>query len=134
MDTDKKKNIVRVLVFAVIILAIVIVMSMLAGGANTSTKYDTFAQCLSEKKTKFYGAFWCQHCQAQKKMFGGSVKHLPYIECSTPDGKGQTQQCIDEKIQGYPTWEFADGSRMSGKVSFEILSEKSGCALPTDAE
>ena len=27
------------------------------------TPYDTFAQCLSDAGTKFYGTFWCPHCQ-----------------------------------------------------------------------
>lgn len=35
-------------------------------------KLDTFAQCLKEKDSTFYGAFWCPHCQNQKAMFGKS--------------------------------------------------------------
>jgi thiol-disulfide isomerase/thioredoxin len=31
-------------------------------------KYDEFAKCLTDNGAKFYGAFWCPHCQAQKKM------------------------------------------------------------------
>ena len=72
-------------------------------------KLDGFAQCLKDKGATFFGAFWCPHCQNQKKLFGRSVAKLPYIECSTPDGKGQLPICIDQKIEGYPTWEFADG-------------------------
>lgn len=92
-------------------------------------KYDTLAQCLGEKGAKFYGAFWCPHCQEQKKMFGNSAKLLPYIECSTPDGKGQTQECIDKQIQSYPTWEFADGSRVNGEQKPQVLADKTGCPL-----
>jgi len=33
-------------------------------------------------------------------------------------------------IEGYPTWEFPDGSRQSGEVPFSQLSERSGCPLP----
>jgi hypothetical protein len=93
-------------------------------------KYDTFTQCLKDKGVKFYGAFWCPHCQNQKKMFGNSSKLLPYVECSLPSGNGQTQECIDKNIQTYPTWEFADGSRETGELSFERLAEKSSCSLP----
>jgi hypothetical protein len=96
----------------------------------TPGKYDTFAQCLGEQEAKFYGAFWCPHCQEQKALFGKSEKLLPYIECSTPNGQGQLQQCIDQGIQGYPTWEFSDGERISGVVSLEALSGKTGCELP----
>jgi thiol-disulfide isomerase/thioredoxin len=98
--------------------------------SNEPGKLDSFAQCLTEKGMKFYGAFWCPHCQAMKRLFGNSTKYLNYIECSTPNGQAQTQICVDNKIEGYPTWVFADGSRMSGEVKLSQLSEKTGCALP----
>jgi len=93
-------------------------------------QYDTFTQCLKDKGAVFYGAFWCPHCQAQKKMFGSSVKLLPYVECSTLDGKAQLPECTEKKITGYPTWEFADGSRMSGEVPLADLAVKTACELP----
>lgn len=93
-------------------------------------KYDAFATCLKDEGAVFYGAFWCSHCQATKKLFGSSQKLLPYVECSTADGRGQVQICADKKITGYPTWEFADGSRLEGEVTLEQLSEKTSCVLP----
>ena len=93
-------------------------------------KLDTFAQCLEEKGAIFYGAFWCPHCQAQKRMFGNSANLLPYVECSTPDGQNQLQVCIDKQIQQYPTWDFADGSRLTGEVPLAQLAEKTECILP----
>lgn len=92
--------------------------------------YDDFAICLKDKGAVFYGAFWCGHCNNTKEMFGSSVKFLPYVECSTDNGKGQVQICTDKKIEGYPTWEFSDNSRELGEVSLEKLSEKTGCILP----
>jgi thiol-disulfide isomerase/thioredoxin len=89
-----------------------------------------FAQCLKEKKVTFFGAFWCPHCQATKRMFGAAVKSLPYVECSIADGKGQTQVCKDNKIESYPTWQFADGSRLSGEQTLQALADKSTCSLP----
>lgn len=97
--------------------------------ANTSALVG-FAQCLKEKGATFYGAFWCPHCQNQKKLFGNAVSALPYVECSTPDAQGQLQVCIDKKIQNYPTWEFADGTRKTGEVPLSELAEKTGCTLP----
>ena len=93
-------------------------------------KHDAFAQCLKDKGAVFYGAFWCPHCQTQKKMFGSSVKLLPYVECSPASGQGQLQICIDKKVTGYPTWEFADGSRLTGEISLQQLAEKTSCVLP----
>jgi thiol-disulfide isomerase/thioredoxin len=95
-------------------------------------QYDRFAQCLGERGSKFYGAFWCPHCQAQKALFGKSKDFLPYVECSTPDTKGQLQVCKDKNIQSYPTWEFktASGTELvSGERTLSELSLKTGCAL-----
>ena len=94
-------------------------------------KYDAFAKCIANTSTTFFGSFWCPHCHDQKNEFGNSAQYLPYVECSLPDASGQTQVCIDNKIQEYPTWQFPDGSRVSGVQSLETLAEKTGCTLPT---
>lgn len=99
------------------------------GGADRITKYDEFAQCLGTAGAKFYGAYWCPHCGDQKALFDKSAK-IPYVECSTPDGKAQQQVCIDEKIQGYPTWKFADGSVVDRVMQLDELAEKTSCVLP----
>ena len=98
-------------------------------GSGNSNQYDAFAQCLTANNVKMYGAFWCSHCNNQKKEFGESWKYVTYIECSTPDGRGQTPQCQTAGIQGYPTWEFGDGKRISGELSFEELALRSQCSL-----
>lgn len=97
--------------------------------SNQPGEHDSFAQCLQEEGATFYGAFWCPHCQDQKALFGRSEKHLPYVECSLPNGQGQTKECIDEGIESYPTWEFSDGSRVGGVMSLAELSKKTGCTL-----
>ena len=113
----------------------IIVLVVLALAASFLTKtgpgnLDSFAQCLKDKSAVFYGAFWCPHCQNTKRLFGNSANLLPYVECSTPDGKGQLQACIDKKVESYPTWEFADGSRLTGERTLQELAEKTGCTLP----
>lgn len=97
------------------------------------SKYDGFAQCIKDKGVTFFGAFWCPHCQAQKARFGKSAKYLPYVECSTPDSKGQLQICIDADIKTYPTWEFPVGTtteRMTGEIELVDLAAKTSCVLP----
>jgi thiol-disulfide isomerase/thioredoxin len=89
-----------------------------------------FASCVKEKGAVFYGAFWCPHCQAQKKLFGASEKNLPYVECSTPDGKGQLPLCKEQNITSYPTWIFADGTTATGEQTLEQLAQKTGCTAP----
>jgi thiol-disulfide isomerase/thioredoxin len=98
-------------------------------------KLDAFATCLKDKGATFYGAFWCPHCQAEKKLFGSSAHLLPYVECSTPDASGQTQICIDKNITSYPTWILADGTRLPTEneagVTLQTLAAKTSCQLPT---
>jgi len=91
---------------------------------------DDFATCIKDSGAIFYGAFWCSHCQDQKTLFGKSAKLLPYKECSTPDSKGQTKVCTDAGIKSYPTWDFPGKERQLGTLSFEKLSEFTGCKLP----
>lgn len=134
MDTTSK-IIVGVAIAVLLLVGAVFMFSK--GGSTTegaqseSGPLDAFAQCLGEKGAKFYGAFWCPHCQNQKAMFGSAQKHLPYVECSTTDGKGRLPVCEEVNIEGYPTWIFADNSRLSGEVELKVLAEKTGCELPT---
>lgn len=124
-----KKNTLIWLVVLALVIAGVVWLAMIP---TKPGKLDSFASCLKDSGATFYGAFWCPHCQNQKAMFGASARLLPYVECSTPNGKSQLPICIDAKITGYPTWEFADGTRESGEVTLERLSEKTGCLLPEE--
>ncbi len=90
---------------------------------------EAFAQCLHEKRVLFYGAFWGPHCQQQKALFGTSQRWLPYVECSTPDGRSAMSICQNNGIREYPTWEFADGNRETQLLSLSRLAEKTGCSL-----
>jgi hypothetical protein len=104
-------------------------LSVNVGGGTVIGTYDDFAKYLTNHGAVFYGTFWCPHCQSQKTLFGSSAQFLPYFECSTPDGSGQVQACIDKKITSYPTWEFADGSRLTGELSLQQLVDKVGYLL-----
>ena len=103
------------------------------GSEVVNTEIDSFAQCIADAGAKFYGAYWCPHCQAQKKLFSNSKK-LPYVECSLPDGKTQTKECAALEISGYPTWILADGTRLDGEQTFETLAEKTSCVAPPEQE
>lgn len=120
------------IVGGVIALLFVILISLAATGNLTTGahKYDDFALCLSEKGAMMYGTFWCPHCKEQKAMFKKSWNYVNYIECSTADGRGQTRACKQADLEGYPTWEFADGSRESRKMPLEELATRTGCELP----
>ena len=123
----KKNTLIWILLLVLVVAGVV----WLIKTPGKSGKLDSFATCIADSGATFFGAFWCPHCQNQKAMFGSSAKYLPYKECSTPDGRGQLPVCTDAGVTTYPTWEFADGTRESGEVSLERLSELSNCPLPS---
>lgn len=124
---------IKFIIFIVLVIVVVGGVGLYFGlKTEKSGKLDVFAQCLKTSGAQFYGTFWCTHCQNQKKMFGTSSQYLPYVECSTPDGSEQLQVCKDKGIEGYPTWVFADGTRLSGELPLATLAEKTSCLLPQE--
>ncbi len=125
----------------IILLVLLLIIVVVGYYFNSQPgKYDELAQCLTEGDAKIYGTYWCSNCADQKKLFGKSWKLINYVECSLPNREGITPLCEKEEIEGYPTWEFADGSRIAGFINFEPKDEleqtrlneflgKSGCEL-----
>jgi uncharacterized membrane protein len=96
---------------------------------------DPRARALADHLTaigaKFYGAYWCEHCQEQKKYFGQSAERLPYVECSPGGSRApMTKECRDIYIKTFPTWVIKD-RRVEGVLSLKELSESSGFKPPT---
>jgi hypothetical protein len=118
--------------WVVLVLGVIIAASayFLVGVSRQAGGLEAFAQCVRERRALFYGAFWCPHCQEQKALFGAAQRRLPYVECSTPDGRSQVVLCQNNGIREYPTWVFADGSRETQVLSLSRLAEKTGCPLP----
>jgi uncharacterized membrane protein len=85
-----------------------------AGPEDPMTR--ALAEHLAEEGVLFYGASWCEHCQAQKRIFGASASRLPYIECS-PAGRNapQSPSCSRAGVRSYPTW-IINGRAIVGQV------------------
>jgi uncharacterized membrane protein len=74
------------------------------------------AEYLSDQGVLFYGASWCPHCQEQKRLFGASVKRLPYVECNLAGPNApQSSACTQAGVSTYPTWIIGD-RRIVGQV------------------
>ncbi len=117
-------------IFALLISSIFL---LTACGDKLGDRYTGFAQCLTDKEVKVYGAYWCPKCDKQKKMFGKKAfKKVDYVECDPRGANANPELCLKKKIEGYPTWEFSDGSMVRGITDLEDLSEKTGCALPPE--
>lgn len=97
----------------------------------SSAEDAAFGQFLKDNGVIFYGAFWCPHCQRVKKELGEAVWKPIYVECSTPDGKDETQQCKDAKIDSFPTFVFKDGSRQSGEMTRDEIAARAGYVATT---
>ncbi len=117
--------------FAGIVIAGVVGMAAMKS-TTPAQGLDDFAEYLTENGVKMYGTYWCGHCKNQKEMFGDAFEKINYIECALPDRQGQTKECEEAGITGYPTWEFGDGTRVSGEIPLEYLAEKVGYELPTE--
>lgn len=116
----------KIIIVSLLLVTLLMVggVILLGKGSKPNPQLDLFAKCLTEKKLVMYGAYWCPHCQAQKKLFGDSVQYLSYVECTQ-----QTALCLEKKIEGYPTWIASDGARFSGEQSLQKLAEITQCKL-----
>ena len=115
-------------------IAIVIIIAFAAAyyflWYKHTSRLDAFAKCLTAKQAKMYGAFWCPHCEEQKEMFGSSFQYAPYIECGIKGSKGIEPVCTQAGIKRFPTWIFADGTRVEGEHELDFLGQETGCSLP----
>lgn len=108
------------------VLLLLLVISLGCVGTS-SEKKDALAKCLTEKGAKMYGAYWCSHCQNQKKTFGDSFQYVDYVECDAQGPNGNPTACELAGIQGYPTW-IIGGAKYSGEQDLGTLAKIAGCA------
>ena len=116
-------------------IAVIITMHSIAQGniifqKTADPQLQALATHLKAKGATFYGASWCNACQAQKDIFGSAASHLPYVECS-PRGQNTPQStiCLLKKIKSYPTW-LIDGRRYERILTIEALKKVS--QFPTE--
>jgi hypothetical protein len=124
------------IIICVLIAGLMVVQGIVTKRHNAQPNIlDGFAKSLNQKGATFYGHYQCSHCKKQKDLFETAQQYLPYVECgilSKDIGTGQTKTCEDKKIEGYPTWIFADGSRTTGEQSIQSLSDKTGIPVPAE--
>lgn len=110
-----------------------------SGGSNTAELISihttapnlvAFAEALANSGTQLFGTAWCPHCTDQKELFEDGSQFLPFVEVTNPD-RSLNQVGIDNNITSYPTWVFPDGTRLEGLQALEIISQRSGVAIPT---
>jgi hypothetical protein len=82
-----------------------------------------FARCLTRARTTYYRTSWCPHCRAQEELFGSAMRYIDEVDCTAP------RACAAARVASFPTWTFADGSRLSGLAQPAELSRRTGCPL-----
>ncbi len=88
-----------------------------------------FAQQLNAAGAKLYGAAWNVNTTAQRQLFGDGAQFLSFVE-STNTSQQPNQVATDLGITTYPTWIFADNSRLTGVQTLAALSRQAGVAIP----
>ena len=98
----------------------------LAGCTSTDNAQNTpLAECLTSKWATMYGTNRCSHCQNQKDLFGyEAFAKINFVDCDK-----EKNTCALAGVQWYPTWGFADGSKLEGTQTFEALAAKAGCSV-----
>jgi uncharacterized membrane protein len=90
------------------------------------------AQHLKDSGAKLYAAWWCEYCHEQKQRFGAEATALlPYVECDARGQNPQTELCLAQSLQGFPTWEI-NGELYPGLQPLQRLAELSGYTGPTN--
>ena len=85
-----------------------------------------FAEHLAAQNVKFYGAYWCSHCQDQKAYFGAvAAAKLLYIECAKDGENSQRELCRTKDIKSFPTWEI-NGKNVPGAKKLKDLAVLTG--------
>ncbi len=90
------------------------------------------AEHLAANDVKFYGAYWCSHCQKQKSLFGATAAaKLPYVECAADAENSQRQLCKTKNIKLFPTW-VIKGQYFPGTLDLKDIAAKTGYKGPMD--
>jgi len=109
------------------IITIILVLALVGGIIYFQNQGFAIQDIPSEKVAKWIGEHsvlyiqaGCSHCVDQENLFGENVKFLTTVDCLE-----ETQKCIDDEIEGTPTW-IIDNQKYVGVQSIEKLKELTG--------
>jgi hypothetical protein len=85
------------------------------------------AEHLARRRVVLAGAYWCPHTSRQKELLGREAfAKISYVECSSRGYGGSPAWCLSKEIDGYPTWIFPDGRRVSGERPLAEIAKEAG--------
>jgi hypothetical protein len=94
---------------------------------ESSQQAQELANYLVKKRVVLAGTYWCPHTSRQKELLGRQAfATIPYVECSGKGYGGNPTWCVSKQIDGYPTWVFPDGKRISGERPLDEIAKEAG--------
>ncbi|NYZ74883.1 hypothetical protein H0O03_01300 [Candidatus Micrarchaeota archaeon] len=116
-----EKNLLYALAAVIVVAIVALALFATAKPAVDPTK---LAQCLTEKGWTMYGTTWCDHCKAQKEMFGNeSFQYVDFVDCDQ-----KPFECQQNGAEAFPTWLNRDGSiKLVGRQALDTLASEAGC-------
>ena len=90
--------------------------------------------------TQVFVAYWCPYCQYQRELWGreawtilvqgggggGEVAQPVVVECGKQGYRSQPSLCIQNHVEGYPTWKFGTNDYMAGVQPLSVVSQRVG--------
>ena len=120
-------SIAGILCIGILIFAIINPVDGGIKNQSEPSKYDDFAQCITDAGAILYTSEGCSYCLSQKNLLGNSIKFIKEVECTI-----NPNMCIDAGISGVPTWIIGD-EKVEGfdkNKTMQELSDATGCPLP----
>jgi hypothetical protein len=94
---------------------------------ESSEQAKELAEYLARKRVVLAGTYWCPHTSRQKELLGRQAfAKISYVECSSRGYGGNPAWCLSKQIDGYPTWIFPDGRRVSGERPLAEIAKEAG--------
>lgn len=115
---------------AVLMFSVFALVACTPSAPPKDSQYAEIAKCLTDKGVIFYGAYWCPHCQNQKKMFGDDIRYIKYVECDPKGENAKPEECAKAGVQRFPSWFFPGQGLTTGEQKPEDLAKKANCDVP----
>ena len=102
------------------IIVILIILGIFWAKSSNETPEEKTMKCIANKSV-LYVATGCGFCAQQEAILSNYSSLINTVDCIK-----ETQKCVDNKIQGTPTWSI-DNKNYPGLKTIQQLKEITGC-------
>ena len=131
---EQKRSLRRIRIAIIVMFAICAALAIFVywqGLPPPAHLYDALAKCIAQSEHHILWRVLVPALRRAERPSSALARNIfpTWNARSTGTSGGETQVCIDHNITQYPTWVFADGSRLVGVQTPQTLATKTGCAL-----